>query len=176
MLSYLIAATVPVWPLAFVIFAIVRLWKATAKLLAAGVLLLSLAVSVALFFVGFGEPFLRLALHRSRYNAAVAAHATDPAVVFDWGEIPTFPLGRRLDYLVFARGDQALATLRHFEADDNDPRDAYVQDDEYDVKTILSDAWDPPTVQRRFKSLVLDACHLGVHHLTGGYFHVVDDC
>jgi hypothetical protein len=174
--SYLIAATVPLWPLAFVIFAIVRLWTAAARLATAGALLLSLAISAALFFVGFGEPFIRLALHRTRYDAAVAAHAADPAVVFDWGETPTFPLGRRLDYLVFARSDEALATLRHFEADDNDPGDAYVQEDEYDVKTILSDAWDPATVQRRFKSLVLDACHLSVHHLTGGYFHVVDDC
>jgi hypothetical protein len=175
-LGSFMAATAPVWPLAFLIFAIVRLRRAAAKLATAGALLLSLAVSVALFFTGFGEPSLRLALHRSRYDAAVAAHAADPAVVFDWGETPIFPLGRRLDYLVFARGNQALATLRHFETDDNEARDTYVQDDEYDVKTILSDAWDPATVQRRFKSLVLDACHLSVHHLTGGYFHVVDDC
>jgi hypothetical protein len=174
--SYLIAATVPVWPLAFVIFAIVRLWKAAAKLVTAGALLLSLAVSVALFFVGFGEPFIRLALHRTRYDAAVAAHAADPAVVFDWGATPTFPLGRRLDYLAFARGGEALATLRHFEAADNGGREADIQDDEYQVKTILADAWDPATVQRRFKSLVLDACRLNVSHLTGGYFYVVDDC
>jgi hypothetical protein len=162
--------------IALVMFAIWRLRIARRKWAAAGAVTLSLVCAVALFFVGIGEPYVKLYLHRSRYDAVVRQRPNGSLVVFDWGETAQKILGRTLEYLVFARGDDAVL-LREFQVNDNGGVEADIQQDEIAIRNRLADAWDnPATREGRFKVLVLDSCRMNVHHLAGGYFYIIDDC
>jgi len=165
----------PVAAVALIVFAIWRLYTAARRWPVAWAIALSLVCSVALFYAGIGEPYLRLILHKARYDAIVAQRPDVPLIVFDWGETATF-YGRTLEYLVFARGDQ-VTLLNKFQANDNGGDEPVIQEDEMEIRSLLSDAWDNPASRGpRFRILVLDNCRMQVHRLTGGYFYIVDAC
>jgi hypothetical protein len=150
-----VEALVLIAPVALITCVIVRLRTVRHKLANVGAILLAILVAPALFFVGFGEPRLRLHLHKSRYDAIVAAHAGDPLIVFDWGETRTLPLERKLEYLAFSRGDQAVMLLAFTTNDNPEP---YKQGDAEEIRSAVASAWDVAgsNGSRSWKKLVLE--------------------
>ena len=69
---------------ALIVFAVVRLWIARAKMKNLGVIFASVSLSAAIMWIGFGEPYWRLLSKKAEYDAFAATHPQDEVIVFDW--------------------------------------------------------------------------------------------